>query len=94
LQKALQIQRAALAPADPSGQDRRVAAEAAAMAAEARQDVAQQSTSPENKPSSKAGADEAASSDPGKALMERIKQDGALSESAPRASSASLHLLA
>jgi hypothetical protein len=42
-QKAETIQRAALAPADPSGPDRRVAAQAAALATKARQEVAQQS---------------------------------------------------
>ncbi|MDH3452875.1 MAG: hypothetical protein OEN20_10660, partial [Gammaproteobacteria bacterium] len=41
-QKALQIQRAALAPASPSAQDRAVAAGAAAMAAEARMELARQ----------------------------------------------------
>lgn len=40
LQKAQQVQRAALAPADPSGQDRQVAAQAAAMAAQARAELA------------------------------------------------------
>ena len=35
-----QVQRAANAPADPSGQDRSVAAQAAAMAAQARQEIA------------------------------------------------------
>lgn len=40
LAKALQVQRAALAPAEPSAQDRRVAAEAAAMAAQARAELA------------------------------------------------------
>jgi hypothetical protein len=39
LQKALLIQRAALAPAQPSAQDRAVAAEAAQMAAQARTDL-------------------------------------------------------
>lgn len=42
LRKAEQIRRAAMAPADPSGQDRAVAAEATRMAAEARQELAQQ----------------------------------------------------
>ena len=42
LQKAQQIQRAALAPAEPSTQDRRVAAEATQMAQQARIDIAQQ----------------------------------------------------
>lgn len=37
--KAAQIKRAALAPAEPSGQDRKVAAQADRMAAEARQEV-------------------------------------------------------
>ena len=40
LEKAGQIRRAALAPADPSSQDRAVAAEAAAMAAQARVELA------------------------------------------------------
>ncbi len=42
LRKAETIRRAALAPADPSAQDRSVAAAAAKMAAEARQEMAQQ----------------------------------------------------
>ncbi len=42
LQKALQVQRAALAPAQPSAQDRAVAAEAAQMAVQARADLQQQ----------------------------------------------------
>ncbi len=42
LRKAQTIQRAALAPAEPSAQDRRVAAQAAAMAAEARAEMAEQ----------------------------------------------------
>lgn len=40
LRKAEQIRAAALAPAEPSGQDRRVAAQANAMAAKARQEIA------------------------------------------------------
>jgi hypothetical protein len=40
LSKAQRIQAAALAPADPSNQDRAVAAKASAMAAEARQEMA------------------------------------------------------
>jgi hypothetical protein len=42
LQKAQQIQRAALAPAEPSTQDRRVAAQATQMAQQARIDITQQ----------------------------------------------------
>lgn len=48
LAKADQIRAAALAPADPSSQDLRVAAEAAQMAAEARQELAAASGSPES----------------------------------------------
>ncbi|NND59940.1 MAG: hypothetical protein HKN49_06685 [Gammaproteobacteria bacterium] len=44
LAKAQKIQRAALAPAEPSAQDRRVAAEASAMAAEARAELAQENS--------------------------------------------------
>jgi SprA family protein len=47
LQKAQQIQQAALAPAQPSAQDRSVAVAAAAMAAEARAEIASQKT-PDN----------------------------------------------
>ena len=39
LRNMQQVQRAALAPADPSGQDRQVAAQAAAMAAQARSEI-------------------------------------------------------
>ena len=42
IQKAEAIQRAALAPAEPSGPDRQVAAQAAALATKARQELAQQ----------------------------------------------------
>lgn len=44
LQKAQQIQQAALAPAQPSSQDRSVAVAAAAMAAEARAEIANRGT--------------------------------------------------
>lgn len=44
IEKARQIQAAALAPADPSGQDRAVAAAAAAMAQEAQAELAQAKT--------------------------------------------------
>lgn len=43
LQQASQVQRAALAPADPSPQDRAAAAQAAQMVAQARQDLASES---------------------------------------------------
>jgi hypothetical protein len=48
LQKAETIQRAALAPAEPSGPDRQVAAQAAALAAKARQELTQQSQVPKS----------------------------------------------
>jgi len=43
LQKAMQVKAAALAPAEPSGQDHSVAAQATAMAAEARKEIAEES---------------------------------------------------
>lgn len=43
LQKAMQVKAAALAPAEPSGQDRSVAAQATALAAEARKEIAEES---------------------------------------------------
>ncbi len=48
LQKAQQIQQAALAPAQPSAQDRSVAVAAAAMAAAARAEIASQNTTGEH----------------------------------------------
>ena len=51
LAKALIVQRAALAPSDPSATDRRIAAEAAATAAQARIEIATQRT---NDPASEA----------------------------------------
>ncbi len=44
LARAQQIQRAALAPADPSGQDQQVAAQAQSMAANARAELLKQNT--------------------------------------------------
>lgn len=60
--KAMRIQAAALAPADPSGQDRAVAAQAATMAAQAANDAAKASTAsaePGKTGTDKAGADKA-----------------------------------
>jgi len=48
LEKALQIQRAALAPAEPSAQDRAVAMSAATMAAEARAELNMQRNNPDH----------------------------------------------
>ncbi|MCO4783486.1 MAG: hypothetical protein KC646_14260 [Candidatus Cloacimonetes bacterium] len=48
IQKAQVLQRAANAPAEPSGQDRSVAASAARMEAEARQELAKESTQSED----------------------------------------------
>ncbi len=44
--KMQQVERAALAPADPSPQDRRVAAQAAAVEARARGELLEKSTHP------------------------------------------------
>lgn len=52
LQRAQQAQRAALAPADPSPQDLRVAQEAQTMAAKARAELSRTSTDGTRKPSS------------------------------------------
>ena len=49
LEKAGQIRRAALAPADPSSQDRAVAAEAAAMAAQARVELTREGDATEHR---------------------------------------------
>ena len=45
LRNMQQVQRAATAPADPSGQDRKVAAKAAAIAAQARQEITRENSS-------------------------------------------------
>ena len=48
LRNMQQVQRAASAPADPSGQDRKVAARAASMAAEARQQISRENANNSN----------------------------------------------
>ncbi len=48
LRKAEQIQRAALAPAEPSSQDQAVAAQATAMAAQARAEIAKEKSAEQN----------------------------------------------
>jgi hypothetical protein len=53
-----QVQRAALAPASPSGQDRSVAAQAAAAAAQARQQIAASGSRTQNTPQTKQTKDE------------------------------------
>jgi len=78
LAKALQVQRAALAPADPSAQDRQVAAQAAAMAIQARRELAAPQEEGE-------GA--------GQALERRFRDSGALPGGAMQAEPA-LHLIA
>lgn len=50
LQKAQTIQAAAMAPADPSGQDRAIAAKASQMAMQARTELNQQETTEKNAP--------------------------------------------
>ncbi len=56
LAKAQKIRAAALAPADPSGQDRRVAAQATQMAAEARMEMAKERQQGDSDSDSAAGA--------------------------------------
>jgi len=63
LQKAQQIKAAALAPAAPSAQDRRVAAKADQMAAQARNDLLQGQENSVSKGSVASGSDEASVSD-------------------------------
>lgn len=53
IQKAQVLQRAANAPAEPSGQDRSVASSAARMEAEARKELSEESNKPEDKDNSK-----------------------------------------
>jgi hypothetical protein len=67
LRKAETVERAALAPAQPSGQDRSVAARAAALAAQARQQLARQ-TATEGSPGSSAN------------LSQRIRAGGATAQ--------------
>lgn len=55
IQRAQQIRAAALAPADPSGQDRSVAAEASKMEQQARAELAQQNLQPDTESSTEAG---------------------------------------
>lgn len=76
LKKADVIRRAALAPADPSSQDRRVAAEAGRMAAEARMEIQSQGGQQGQEPAT-------GGEDSGTRLQERISQGGALARDAP-----------
>ncbi|ANQ84862.1 hypothetical protein dqs_1824 [Azoarcus olearius] len=74
LRKAEQIRAAALAPAEPSAQDRRVAAEAAQMAAEARAELQQAERAGADKTAPGSGR-EAADPGPGRdhrAALERL----------------------
>lgn len=56
IQKAQILQRAAYAPAEPSGQDRAVASSAARMEAEARQELAKESNQSEDKQEAKSSS--------------------------------------
>jgi hypothetical protein len=62
LQKAQQIQAAALAPTQPSSQDRTVAARAAKMAIEAKAEISQQVNSNNESPSNQSSTDDASRS--------------------------------
>ena len=74
LQKAMQIQRAALAPAEPSAQDLRVASSAAQMAVEARQQIREQqmAESQAENNSSSAGAKKLSESESQGGLSQQI----------------------
>jgi hypothetical protein len=74
LRKAQEVQRAAMAPAEPSSQDRQVAAEAAAMAMQARMELAKEARGPDLQPK------------PHAQLQRRIMDSGALDTRAPRQS--------
>lgn len=90
--KAQQVQQAALAPAEPSSQDRQVAAEAAAMAAQARLEIARREDEQQDGESASNGnsavVQRADDADP---LMERMKAGGAIHD---HAAGAVLHLIA
>ena len=92
LRKAEVIRRAALAPAEPSSQDRSVAAKASSMAVEARQEIAQlrleevkQSTteSASNGSDSSPESGNNAAEDKRSDLEGRIRETGAVSEPTP-----------
>ncbi len=94
LAKAQAIRQAALAPADPSGQDRQVAAEAVAMAAQARQEISQRAAdgSPESDAARNTDTRRASNEPPAAdALMQRIRANGALHGAG---GGAALHLVA
>ena len=80
--KAQTVQRAALAPAEPSGQDRQVAAQAAAMAADARRQLAKQGL----------GESGSAANEGTHSLRSRLEGSGALDRSGPERSR--MHLVA
>jgi hypothetical protein len=77
LEKATVIQRAALAPADPSNTDRRVAAEAAALAAQARIEISTQRS---------AESSDAAPDQESNRLNRQIADSGAVTDSAQQGS--------
>ncbi len=89
LSKAQAVQQAALAPTDPSSQDRQVAAEAAAMAAQARLDISRQEDE-QNPASESTGGETTNKPGTADALMQRFNAAGALAGRAEPA----LHLLA
>lgn len=80
LRKAQVIRRAALAPVEPSAQDRQVAAEASRMEAEARQEIAAQRTSSE---SASAASDSVAGDQSDTAIAESGNSTDKVAESCP-----------
>lgn len=82
LAKMEQVQRAALAPADPSGQDRAVAAQAAAQAQKARAELAQQHQTTAGSTTSKSAA--ATQSKPTSSSKKQTPQPSTTADSAGR----------
>ena len=90
LRKADTIRRAALAPAEPSPQDRRVAAQASSMAIDARQEIAQlrleeikQTQSPENGVEESSDSELSSNNDSRGQLEEKIRGSGAVEQTPP-----------
>lgn len=81
LEKAEVILRAALAVADPSPQDRAIAARAAAMAAEARAELAQQNQASEQNSGNQREADQMREARRSEELQQRIKDQQEQGES-------------
>lgn len=96
LRKAQTLQRAAMAPAEPSGQDRAVSASAAQMASQARQDInAERTEEAFGDTSNSTNTNSAANNDQQRLELEqRIKESGAIVGAANSSTPTSLNLFA